>query len=245
MEASLAGFEQGETDNFQWNTVVLGGEGFRPSLNSYMFADACAIAKIAKMAGGQATSRNLSKESRRPEDPHPCRTLEPGETVLPATPWQGLPVRDGREEIGFFPWAFHVPDDKAVFAQAWKQLRDPQGFEAKYGPTTLERRSRYCLRPFQHSCLWNGPSWPYSTSLTLAALANLLNDYHQDIVTRADYLALLQQYAATQHDPDGKPMVREDHHPDENRWLAQGGGLQPFPLLRPDHHRAGGSAPTL
>jgi len=49
-----------------------------------------------------------------------------------------------------------------------------------------------------------------------------LNDYTQRVVTRDDYVALLKTYAATQHDPDGKPMVREDHHPDENRWLAQG-----------------------
>ena len=70
--------------------------------------------------------------------------------------------------------------------------------------------------------MWNGPSWPYSTSVTLAALANLLNDYTQTAVTRDDYVALLKKYAATQHDPDGKPMVREDHHPDENHWLAQG-----------------------
>ena len=107
-------------------------------------------------------------------------------------------------------------------AAAWKQLGDAQGFNANFGPTTLERRNPYYLRPFQHGCLWNGPSWPYSTSVTLAALANLLNDYAQSVVTRDDYAALLRKYAATQHDPDGKPMVREDHHPDENRWLAQG-----------------------
>jgi hypothetical protein len=42
------------------------------------------------------------------------------------------------------------------------------------------------------------------------------------VVTRDDYVALLRGYAVTQHDPDGRPMVREDHHPDENRWLAKG-----------------------
>lgn len=78
------------------------------------------------------------------------------------------------------------------------------------------------MRPFNHPCLWNGPAWPYSASVTLAALANLLNDYHQNVVTKDDYVALLKSFAATQHDPDGHPMVREDHDPDQNKWLAQG-----------------------
>ena len=223
MEASLAGFEQGETDNFQWKTVIFGGEGYRPSLNSYMFADARAIAKIAALAGDSATAAAFQTKAEALKSRILTELWSAEKQFFLQRHSRDYRFVTGREQIGFFPWAFHVPDDNAVFAQAWKQLRDPQGFEAKFGPTTLERRSPYYLRPFKHGCLWNGPSWPYSTSLTLAALANLLNDYQQDIVTRADYLALLQQYAATQHDPDGKPMVREDHHPDERRWLAQGG----------------------
>ena len=69
--------------------------------------------------------------------------------------------------------------------------------KATYGPTTLERRNAYFMRPFNHPCLWNGPAWPYSTSVTLAALANLLNDYHQNVVTKDDYVALLKSFAAT------------------------------------------------
>jgi hypothetical protein len=53
-------------------------------------------------------------------------------------------------------------------------------------------------------------------------MANLLNDYRQAIITREDYVDLLRAYALTQYDPDGRPMVREDHHPDEPRWLAMG-----------------------
>ena len=40
--------------------------------------------------------------------------------------------------------------------------------------------------------------------------------------TKDDYVALLKSFAATQHDPDGHPMVCEDHDPDQNKWLAQG-----------------------
>jgi hypothetical protein len=63
-------------------------------------------------------------------------------------------------------------------------------------------------------CQWNGPSWPFQTSQALTALANLLNDYHQSVITRADYLRLLRQYTH-QHllSPD-HPDIQEDYNPD-------------------------------
>lgn len=222
MEASVAGFEQGAGDGFRWNTVIFGGEGYRPSLCSYMAADAAAIARLAELAGDRATAETFSRKADSLRRKILGELWNPEKQFFMQRRASDYQFVGGREEIGFFPWAFHVPDNTDAFSAAWKQLVAPQGFHAKYGPTTLERRNPYCLRPFQHGCLWNGPSWPYSTSVTLAALANLLNDYTQSVVTRDDYVALLKNYAATQHDPDGKPMVREDHHPDENRWLAQG-----------------------
>ncbi|MEI6809824.1 MAG: glycosyl hydrolase family 65 protein, partial [bacterium] len=222
MEASLAGFEAGEADNFQWKTVIFGGEGYRPSLNSYMFGDMRAIAAIAVLAGDKATAELYDGKADALKARIGKDLWDREKRFFVQRRGSDGKFISGREEIGFFPWAFHVPEDKPEYAEAWRQLTDPQGFKAKYGPTTLERRSPYFLRPFKHGCLWNGPSWPYSTSLTLAALANLLNDYRQNVLTVDDYVALLRTYAVTQRDPDGKPMVREDHHPDENRWLAKG-----------------------
>jgi hypothetical protein len=221
MEASLAGFEDGENDQFEWSTVIYGGAGYRPTLNSYMFADATAISSIARLAGDGDTRDLFERKARELKD----RVQEflwdaDRQFFIQRRAIDGLFV-SGREEIGFFPWAFHLPDDVPELAEAWRQLFDPDGFDARYGPTTLERRNPYFLRPFSHACLWNGPSWPYSTSLTLAALANLLDDYHQDVLAPASYADLLRRFAETHRDPDGTPMVREDHHPDENRWLAQ------------------------
>jgi hypothetical protein len=222
MEASLAGFEAGEADGFQWKTVIFGGEGYRPSLNSYMFADLRAIAAIASLAGDTESAELHARKAEALRAKVRQELWCPEKQFFLQRRGKDYGFVSGREEIGFFPWAFGLPEDKPEYAAAWRQLLDEQGFKAKYGPTTLERRSPYFMRPFAHHCLWNGPSWPYSTSVTLAALANLLNDYHQDVVTRDDYVALLRGYAVTQHDPDGRPMVREDHHPDENRWLAKG-----------------------
>jgi Mannosylglycerate hydrolase MGH1-like glycoside hydrolase domain len=39
--------------------------------------------------------------------------------------------------FGYTPWYFNRPD--AGYEQAWKQLMDPNGFYAPFGPATAER----------------------------------------------------------------------------------------------------------
>src|SRR5262249_16871035 len=60
-------------------------------------------------------------------------------------------------------------------------------------------------------------SWPYATSQTLKALANLLQEYDQDVVTSADYVRLLQTFAKT-HRKNGRPYFAEACHPDTGSW---------------------------
>ena len=68
-------------------------------------------------------------------------------------------------------------------------------------------------------CHWNGPSWPYATSMTLTGLANLLQDYPaQSYVTKQTYLLLLRQFAQQQH-RDGVPHVAEAANADTGDWV--------------------------
>src|SRR3989442_7550240 len=74
---------------------------------------------------------------------------------------------------------------------------DTAYFFAPYGPTTVERHDpQFFISP--KCCVWSGNSWPYATTQTLEALANLLNNYRQSVVTKSDYLRLLQVYTRTQ-----------------------------------------------
>ena len=89
---------------------------------------------------------------------------------------------------------------------------DPDYFYADRGPTTVERNDPMFL--LQKSCCWwSGQSWPYATTQTLKAMANLLQNYDQKFVTRADYLKLLHNYALS-HRKDGRPYLAEALHPD-------------------------------
>jgi hypothetical protein len=120
----------------------------------------------------------------------------------------------GRELIGYVPWQFNLPD--AGFEAAWKPLMGKKGFYADHGPTTVERQDPL-FEISKRCCVWSGNSWHYATTQTLKAMANLLQNYKQDVVTTADYLKLLQVYART-HRKGGKPYLAEACHPDTGSW---------------------------
>merc|ERR1712039_861549 len=118
--------------------------------------------------------------------------------------------------------------------QMWKQLFDPQGFQAKWGLRSAELRSPCDNYSWSHHDCWNGPSWPYETARVLTGAANLLNDYpSQNVFDVQDYIDLLKQYAE-QHtrtyarDDTAKPLgsghVFEVVHPDEGYWIDRQSG---------------------
>ncbi|OLF16753.1 MGH1-like glycoside hydrolase domain-containing protein [Actinophytocola xanthii] len=217
MEYTASAYETDPADPYH------GGDGYRPTLNAYQYGDARAIAAIARLAGRRDVAADFDRRADALRDAlhrwlwdptrkffyHKARaTLDPAE-----------PLVADREQVGFLPWMFDMARPSADVA--WSQLRD--GFAAPYGPTTVERRSRWFMHDASGCCHWNGPSWPFSTSQTLTALANLLNTRTQPYVSSSDYYALLRTYARTQY-KNGVPYVAEAHHPDENRWLYDGFG---------------------
>jgi hypothetical protein len=97
-------------------------------------------------------------------------------------------------------------------------LIDPQGFRAPFGITTAERchpkfRSHGCCK-----CEWDGAVWPFATSQTLVALANVLRDYPQKFVTSHDYFDAFLTYVHSQH-YDGKPYIGEYLDETTGQWL--------------------------
>ncbi|MGD0579731.1 MAG: family 43 glycosylhydrolase [Bryobacteraceae bacterium] len=204
----------------------IGGNGYRPTINSYMYGDAMALSDMATWVWPY--HRDMAMQFRAKADR--LRALVEDQLWDETTGfYKTLPrgsqasLVDVRELIGFVPWYFNLPNPgKEV---AWKLLTDPRGFSAPYGPATAERRHPRFMFTNPHECLWNGPSWPFATSQTLVALANLLNNYRQDYVTKKDYLDLLTTYARAQRlrQPDGSsiPFIDEDLNPLTGDWIAR------------------------
>ena len=202
----------------------IGGSGYRPTINSYMYGDAIAISEIAEMSGQNEIAKRFRKKAEKLKNKineflwnsaasfYQTRSMEVGE-----------PFANVREEIGYVPWYFDIPEnDRAV---AWTYLNDPRYFSAPYGPTTAEQNHPDFMKWFRHECLWNGPSWPFATSQTLTALGNLLCDYEQNVMAPADYFNLLETYAGSHYirseNGDKIPFIDEDLDPYTGEWIAR------------------------
>ena len=202
----------------------IGGSGYRPTINSYMYGDALAISRIAELAGDTKTAAKYSRKATDLQHLIESRLWNPNANFYETVPrfaksgWVNV-----RELIGYVPWYFYLPP--AAHDIAWSQLFDPNGFAGRYGPTTAERRSPRFRFTFPHECLWNGPSWPFATTQTLVAMANLLNGREQNVVTSGDYFRLLETYTQSQHIrlASGRvvPWIDEDLDPDTGEWIAR------------------------
>jgi hypothetical protein len=168
----------------------------RPTISSYMYGNALAIAQLAEWAGrGDVRQRFLADAAALKQLVQTALWDEPAQ-FFKAQKDEG-PLSDAREAIGFIPWCFRLPD--AGYERAWAQLRDPQGFDAPFGITTAERRHPLFRSHGVGRCEWDGAVWPFATSQTLDALAKVLRYYPQSVVTRRDYLDLLRTYARSHH----------------------------------------------
>lgn len=219
----------------QTQDIVRGAPGFRPSFNAYMWADEIAIARIAEVAGDPKTAATFRAKAsalkqtmqkalwdpkrnfffqmyKKDERDRQGNEIKAGTLTYQSGKFEGS--EHGREEIGFVPWQFNMPDPG--YESAWKFLMDPNYFFADFGPATVERQDpMYYLSPT--CCWWSGMSWPYATTQTLKGMANLLHNYKQSFVTRGDYFKLLQIYART-HRKKGQPYIAEACHPDTGSW---------------------------
>jgi hypothetical protein len=209
-----------------------GGHAFRPSINSYMYANARAISRLAALTGDAATAADYAAKADdlKAQVQNSLWSNDLGHFIdryrvnnEHVKYWD--PIR-GRELVGYLPWTFGLPDDTPAYAAAWKHAVDPKALAGPAGLRTVEpsyehymRQYRYIKETGERECQWNGPIWPFQTTQVLTGLANLLNDYHQDVVTRADYARMLAQYTAL-HFKDGKPDLEEDYDPETGKAIV-------------------------
>ena len=258
----------------QTNDILRGAPSYRPSFNAYMWADAVAIAKLARLAGKDDIAERFEKKAEslkttmlqllwddkrkfffpvykndEERDGHKIKALT-------KTYEDGQFAGDshGRELIGYVPWQFNMLDPQISrnafgsgssgapgasdlrlkgYDSAWSKLMDRDGFYSDFGPSTVGRNDPMFL--LQKSCCWwSGQSWPYATTQTLKALANVLQRNESEslrdsdsasrsaAVTKADYLKLLQIYARS-HRKNGQPYLAEALHPDTGSFEGHDG----------------------
>ena len=212
-----------QIDNYDGMEFSISGNGERPTINSYMYADARALAEVARRLGKTDEADEWDKKADKLLSLINERLWDKdAEFYKNRSESTGYELADVREEIGYIPWLYGIPsEDKAV---AWKFLNDEKHFKAPFGPTTAEKCHPRFMFEHTHMCLWNGPSWPFSTCQTLGALAKLLHGYDQQVMTKADYFDLLLKYASCHYiERDGvrELWIDENLDPFTGEWLAR------------------------
>jgi len=194
-------------------------ENRRPTINSYMYANAKALVEMAKLTNNEnlrlkyqpkvSMLKKLVLDSLWDSAASFFKTKHPKGNLANA-----------REAIGFIPWDFNLPLDQPHYAKAWDQLLDTAGFKAPWGLTTAERREpTFRTRGSGHSCEWDGALWPFASSQTLKGLSNLLTNYkNHGKMTASVFYNELHQYALS-HTKNGKPYIGEYQDEKNGEWL--------------------------
>jgi hypothetical protein len=193
-------------------------KNIRPTINSYMFGNARAIAAIARLAQRKDIAVEFATKAAA------LRWVTQETLWNPAHAFFEVALDTGgfanvREEIGFIPWYFSLPEPNRGYEAAWAQLGDEHGFRAPFGLTTAERRHPQFRSHGVGKCEWDGAVWPFATSQTLTALANVLRDYPQEVVTARDYFEVFRSYVHSQHWEGGKPYIGEYLDEKTGTWL--------------------------
>ena len=196
----------------------ISGDGLRPTLNSYMAADTYALAHIAERLGDVETACAYRAEADGLRELINRKLWNESIGMYGALAEDGTP-RNVREQIGYIPWMYGLADEGRD--GCFRNLLDPDCFLASAGLRTADARHPDYMSFNPHSCLWNGPVWPFATAQTLTAVIEYLNTEKDPVITAEDFMKLLLQYAYSHRDTDGTPWLDENMHPDTGIWLAR------------------------
>ncbi len=215
-----------------------GGESYRPTLNAYIYGDLKAMAQTAALAGDTTKAKDYDDKAQKlkarvqselwdtrrqfflaqfaNDEEKDGHTIKAKTRIYDDGKFAG--DAHGRELIGFVPWLFNLPDKNKGYEVAWKNIVDKNVFLAPFGLYTTERNDPLFFVA-QGSCVWSGNNWPYANAQTLQAMANVLNDYPQNVISKADYWTVLQSYTRSSR-KDGVPYLAEMSDPENGRWTT-------------------------
>ncbi len=206
------------------NLVMM--KGIRPTLNSYLCADAYAISELAEKLGKTALAHKYKDKgdslsaliNERLWDGEIYKAFHYyDDNYQTAFEPKHIPI----EEIGYIPWMFKIPPKGRE--DVFNYLQDDKIFKAPTGITTADMREKRFMFEVKHECLWNGYVWPFATSQTLTALINVINYYGRSDFAES-FIDLMHVYSASHtmilDDGSKIPWIDEMLHPFEQKWVT-------------------------
>ncbi len=186
----------------------------RPTINSYMYGNAKALAEVARLLGNQADEQLYEQKAAEIKELIYTKLWNDEHCFFETM--RGEERSNVREAIGYIPWYFNLPEKQ--HENAWLQINDKEGFDAPYGLTTAERRHPEFRTHGVGKCEWDGAIWPFASSQTLTALANYLNTEKDPVVTEQSYFRHMELYVESMHHR-GRPYIGEYLDEVTGYWL--------------------------
>ena len=189
----------------------------RPTINSYMYGNAKALAEIATIDGKSEIANLYQSKADTLQRLIENKLWNTGSQFFETVKKRGEGEFAGvREAIGYIPWYFNLPGKQ--YDEAWKQVSDPKGFLAPFGLTTAERRHPDFRTHGCCKCEWDGAVWPFATSQTLTGMANRMNQPDPSTLADTTYFRLMELYVESQY-YRGKPYIGEYLDETTGYWL--------------------------
>jgi hypothetical protein len=187
----------------------------RPTINSYMYGNAMALSCMQSLTGNKVKADLYASKADSIKKLIQQHLWSAKDTFFETRKQTGE-LANVREEVGFIPWYFNLPD--TGYEAAWKKITEDSGFCSPFGLTTAERshpqfRTHGCCK-----CEWDGAVWPYATAQTMTAMANLMNNYKQSVVNDSVYFRLMELYVESQY-YRGRPYIGEYLDEKTGYWL--------------------------
>lgn len=203
--------------------------GKRPTLNSYMCADAFALSKLSELAGLKDISEKYLKRHLE------LKALINGNLWdgdfykayhylnTPEEAFENKERHIPRELIGYIPWMFSIPERDNIAPFGY--LAEKNKFLTDVGLATTEQDEERFLYEVDHECLWNGYVWPFATSQTLTALIECIKNYPGARERYSELFGrLLSDYARCHTIKIGNmtyPWIDEVLHPYTADWSSR------------------------
>ena len=196
----------------------ISGDGIRPTINSYMYADKVTLAELADHAGDIDVAEAYRKDAEVLRNQINERLWNETIGMYGVLSEEGE-AQNVREQIGYIPWMYGIPTEGKD--NCFRNLMDKNCFLATYGLRTADVSHPEYRKHINHCCLWNGPVWPFATSQTLTAVIEYLQTAEHPTLTSAEFMDMLLNYAYSHRDTDGTPYLDENMDPDTGIWLAR------------------------
>lgn len=206
--------------------MQIGGSGKRPTINSYMYAEATAISEFAMLIGNKKLAKEFTAKADSLKVLINTNLWDEKAKFYKTRSEKDDDFVDVRELQGYTPWYVNLAPKNKGYEKAWELIKTNDGFNAPYGLTTAEQtHPKFTISYAGHECQWNGPVWPLATSITLKALSNVVNNYDQNTVTKLDFYNEFLKYSNSHRIvlDNGKilPWIDEDMNPYTGDWISR------------------------